>query len=210
MNFKSSKGQNACEFDTNSNSQVDVLNESFNNSITSSSNPSKKSASLYIICEKSQIKSLKSSELSKGGDTSHISFIPVDVHEVRDTKNSFRNLCKACVPSTAQHEITNDLGNTGATSNAFTSSSNLSGQTTNENNSTGFNGKSKSNNFRRSSHKKLNRINQFNTNINVNHSLTTHSHASQSAVNSVSTVGFHKQINDSKWFEQLQVNFNFF
>ena len=65
MNAKSARNQHGIDADTNSNSQVDVLNESFSNSITSSSNI-KKGASLYIICEKSQLKSLKSSDINKG------------------------------------------------------------------------------------------------------------------------------------------------
>ena len=67
------------------------------------------------------------------------------------------------------------------------------------------------NNFRRSSHKKFSRlnngINQFNTNINVNSSLALGGGQSGQTgqLASSSAVGFHKLLNDSKWFEQLQV-----
>lgn len=202
MNAKSARNQHH-DVDTNSNSQVDILNESFSNSITSSN--IRKGASLYIICEKSQLKSLKSSDLNKG-DNSYISFIPVDVHDVKDTKNSFKKLCKACVPSAAQFET--EFTTTQSYSNVNQNSFANRGQ-----NYTSFNNKaskSSSNNFRRSSHKKFNRlnngINQFNTNINYNHSLTNSSHGNQGPQLSSSALGFHKLLNDSKWFEQLQVS----
>jgi hypothetical protein len=57
------------DYDANSNSQLDILNESFTNSINSSNNAavvsgnagtcvgtSRKGAALYIICDKSQAK----------------------------------------------------------------------------------------------------------------------------------------------------------
>lgn len=32
-------------------------------------------------------------------------FLPVELHEVKDTKNSFKKLCRACVPSAASQEL---------------------------------------------------------------------------------------------------------
>lgn len=191
------------DVDTNSNSQIDNLNESFSNSISSSN--VKKGASLYIICEKSQVKALKS-DLNKG-ENSHISFISVAVHEVKDTKNSFKKLCKACVPSASlsEQDFPNQM-------NDKTNNNTLTAKNPNQqNNSNSFMNKKPGNNFRRSSHKKFSRINngitEFNTNINYNHSLTMSSHVSQST-QLFSPVGFHKLLNDSKWFEQLQVIIN--
>ena len=77
---------------------MDALNDSFNNSINSGA---RRSAILYIICEKSQAKSLRANEK----DASQIAFLPVDVHEVKDTKNSFKKLCRACVASSATGEV---------------------------------------------------------------------------------------------------------
>ena len=184
---------------------MDALNDSLSNSITSSH--VKRITSLYIICEKSQLKSLKGSELNKDRDNSFISFIPVDVHEVKDTKNSFKKLCKACVPSAAQNDIDFQSQDLKEVQQGLESRGSLQ-------HTSSFGSKSKpANNFRRSSHKKFSRlnngfngINQFNTNINYNYSLTANAHSNQAGQLSSSAVGFHKLLNDSKWFEQLQVN----
>ncbi len=182
------------DFDTNSSSQADVLNESFSNSINSSSNL-KRGSTLYIICEKSQIKSLKSSELSK--DSTQISFIPVDIHEVRDAKNSFKKLCKACVPSAISNEINSESNH-------------------HSNGGTKSNGKSSSN-FRysvsRSSQKNkstsrfsnASNSDQFSTTINYNN---LNQSANLAAGSSTTNNGFYKQLNESKWFEQLQTIIN--
>ncbi len=185
------------DFDTNSSSQADVLNESFSNSINSSSNL-KRGSTLYIICEKSQIKSLKSSELSK--DSTQISFIPVDIHEVRDAKNSFKKLCKACVPSAISNETNSESNHHHHHSNGGTKS----------------NGKSSSN-FRysvsRSSQKNkstsrfsnASNSDQFSTTINYNN---LNQSANLAAGSSTTNNGFYKQLNESKWFEQLQTIIN--
>ncbi len=51
------------ELDAHSISHTDLFNESFSNSICSNI---KRGASLYIICERSQMKYLKASDLNKG------------------------------------------------------------------------------------------------------------------------------------------------
>ena len=97
---------NQLDYDTAS--QTDNLNESFTSSNTNSTNAVKRNhcstncAPLYIICEKSQVKSFRS-EISK--DATRYVFIPIDVHDVKDTKNSFKKLCRACVPSTVSSEL---------------------------------------------------------------------------------------------------------
>jgi hypothetical protein len=137
------------DFDTNSSSQVDIMNDSFNNSINSASSAQPGSATvnsttttgrisqknnmngggargtpLYIVCEKSQVKSLRS-DASKNtmthesvnndpnnGSTNNslrYSFIPIDIHEVRDTKASYKKLCRACIPSAASTELINEI-----------------------------------------------------------------------------------------------------
>jgi len=112
------------DFDTNSSSQADVLNESFSNSINS--------------------------ELSK--DSTQISFIPVDIHEVRDAKKSFKKLCKACVPSAISNEInseSNHHSNGGTKSNGKSSSNliNFGLLTVNQSNTTTANNKKCNPNF---------------------------------------------------------------
>ncbi len=137
----------------------------------------------------------------------------MDIHGVRDTKNSFKKLCKACVPSAAQAETEpqQQAAPTG-TSSLGQHTSSLSTPFVNNK------GPKSTANFRRSSQKKFTRLNngligsnQFNTSINYNHSLTGSSQqytATDSNKLSSSTFGFHKLLNDSKWFEQLQVIIN--
>jgi len=36
-------------------------------------------------------------------------FIPVEIHDVKDSKNSFKKLCRACVPSSASNELINEI-----------------------------------------------------------------------------------------------------
>jgi len=36
-------------------------------------------------------------------------FIPVEIHDVKDSKNSFKKLCRACVPSTGSNELINEM-----------------------------------------------------------------------------------------------------
>jgi hypothetical protein len=98
------------QLDYDTTSQTDNLNESFTSSTTNSTNTTRRNhinhctngAPLYIICEKSQVKSFRS-EISK--DASRYVFIPIDVHDVKDTKNSFKKLCRACVPSTVSTDL---------------------------------------------------------------------------------------------------------
>lgn len=177
------------DFDTNSSSQVDALNESFNNSINS--NMVKRGAPLYIICEKSQIKTLKSSDLSK--DASQIAFIPVDIHEVRDAKNSFKKLCKTCVPSAVSNEYNNELNNN---TNA------------NLNKTNGKSSNNLKNGVNRSSQKNKS-SSRFNTNNNnsINNDLN-YNNATNNQTNSSINNGFYKQLHESKWFDQLQTIIN--
>lgn len=176
---------------------------------------------LHILCDKAQAKSLKASELARA-DSSAIALLAVDVHEVRDTKSSFKKLCKACVPSASQTEP-GHLSDQ-QQQQALDAAGSQRGQSGQSHSNLGPGGRS---NFRRSSHKKFNRltsnglVSQFNTtSVNVNGSSSLSggaksrtmlsSHVSQSgqltaAANS-SAVGFHKLLNDSKWFEQLQVS----
>lgn len=149
----------------------------------------KRGAPLYIICEKSQLKSLKSSDFTK--DTTQISFLPVDIHEVRDAKNSFKKLCKACIPSSLSNELTSATSQTNSNlatlnkSNSRLSNTNMAKQ------------------FSRNSQKAKSSA-RFNTTneIEIDYG--------QAAANSTSTSssGFYKQLHESKWFEQLQTIIN--
>ena len=147
----------ATAFDFDTNSQVDALNDSFNNSINSGL---RRGAALYIICEKSQAKSLRANEK----DNSQIAFVPVEVHEVKDTKNSFKKLCRACVPSSAGGEMTEVQPPKPGRRPSKPSSA----QT-------------------------------FTTNIDYQENAASQEQGAKAIA------GFHKQIHDSKWFEQLQL-----
>jgi len=62
-NVKAYKGKPTPDPDAQSISQTDAFNESFSNSISSNI---KRGGSLYIVCERSQLKYLKASDLNKG------------------------------------------------------------------------------------------------------------------------------------------------
>jgi hypothetical protein len=168
------------------------------------------------MCDKAQAKSLKAAELG-GADSASIAVLAVDVHEVRDTKSSFKKLCKACVPSASQ----SDSHLVAADQQTVVVESALASQRLSHSHLTiGGKKSTTGNNFRRSSQKKFSRLttaSQFSTSINVNasnnsvssgHHAALTSHASQSSQLAAahSAVGFHKLLNDSKWFEQLQVS----
>lgn len=98
-----------------------MLNESFASSIHSTGvRRNGAGAPLYIICERSQVKSFRSAELAAGQASTSASsryiFVPVDLHDVKDTKNSFKKLCRACVPSAASQELLAEI-NSGQSQN---------------------------------------------------------------------------------------------
>ncbi|CAG2162301.1 unnamed protein product [Oppiella nova] len=64
-------------------------------SSSSDSQPNLNRAVLYIFGEKNQINKIKTESFS------NCDFIPVDFHEVRAVKTSFKKLMRACLPSTA-------------------------------------------------------------------------------------------------------------
>ena len=64
------------------------------NSSSSGSQPNLNRAVLYIFGEKNQINKIKTESFN------NCDFIPVDIHEVRHLKASFKKLMRACVPST--------------------------------------------------------------------------------------------------------------
>jgi hypothetical protein len=236
------------DLDTNSSSQVDALNESFTSSI-SSHQQVRRGAPLYILCEKSQVKSLRSNADSASSTSSRYIFIPVETHDVKDTKNSFKKLCRACVPSTASNELINEMQQFHSKQQNFLNNKKNSNSTLLQQQQQS--GGAKLSKFSSTSNSKLSRsskkmgflsgsqtgINQqFNTNINYHHGVTSHTHSSQhhqhnhhnhhqtattpfsesgsngpsltSGNASSSSSGFFKQIQDSKWFDQLQLIIN--
>ena len=62
---------------------------------SSKASSSDQKSSLFILGEKSQIKGIKSDNNS----FQNCSFIPVDIHEVKQVKQSFKKLLRACCPS---------------------------------------------------------------------------------------------------------------
>ena len=73
---------------------VSHLSKLHESSHASSSSPSNKT-SLYIIGEKSLLKGVKSDQLP------NCEFFPVELHDVKHVKQSFRKLLRACCPSSA-------------------------------------------------------------------------------------------------------------
>lgn len=67
---------------------------SVNSSASSNSLNCSSTSSLYIIAEKSQVRMLKPREVG-----CNYEFFPIEMHEVRHVKASFKKLLKVCVPS---------------------------------------------------------------------------------------------------------------
>ncbi|CAF0740382.1 unnamed protein product [Brachionus calyciflorus] len=155
---------------TRLNSNVsDASSNKYFNAITNSKRSTHQPSPLYIICEKSQVKSLRPENTK---DTSRYIFIPIDTHEVKDTKNSFKKLCRACLPSNSfieapsqshNHHNTNKMSSTSFALNRLTSS---------------------------------NKITRKKSAFNEPH------------IPNVPSNSFLKQINDSKWFDQIQLIIN--
>lgn len=218
------------EFDTNSSCQAsDVLNESFTSSIHSGSNY-RKGAPLYIICEKSQVKvslymfiysyfaklrliglflffclkSFRSADPSSNNRESSSNryiFLPVDLHEVKDTKNSFKKLCRACVPSSASQELLAEI-NQLKLSSMQPNSSEINANTNTKSSFVSKFGRKKSST-------QHNLFNPMNLGLGVNSGGGIGGISGGGAGCAVSNAshiqaGFFKQLHESKWFEQLK------
>ena len=146
-------------------------------------------------------------------DSNRYIFIPIDIHDVKDTKNSFKKLCRACVPSAASNELINEMQqfhskqqnflnnkkNSNATSSVFSGGL---GKISNNSNSKLSRNSKKMGLFSGSNAA----INQFNTNINYHHGVNTQSSQTVTTGGGANgSSGFFKQIQDSKWFDQLQL-----
>ena len=139
-------------------------------------------------------------------------FLPVDVHDVKDAKNSFKKLCRACVPSAASAELTNDMQQ----QQGQQKQNGMSKQNSATKNTTKFSGlATKLSATNKSGRKKsLNNLSHIaNSQLGTNHYATMatsshHSHHQSGVAGQQPGEGLHKQLQESKWFEQLQLIMN--
>lgn len=198
------------DYDTNSSSQADGLNESFCSSLNSACQPAaavtgrvNSSVPLYIICERSQIKSFRSNTEPSAG---RYFFHPIDIHDVKDTKNSFKKLCRACVPSNASVELLSEINsqNTLHKSQGGKNNSSAAGRTFGLANK--FSSTNKSN--RKKSMSSFNSASQYPTINHIDSTGTIQRNSSSNLTGAAKTSGgggLFKEIQESKWFEQLQL-----
>jgi hypothetical protein len=181
---------------------VDALNESFSSSINSSNQPQQPrrgtassvgtGAPLYIICERSQIKSFRSADIASS--SGRYVFLPVDVHDVKDAKNSFKKLCRACVPSAASADLINEM-------QQQQQQQQQQGKPATKAKLVGIATKLSATN--RSGRKKsMNNLSHL-----ANDTAATNSNTAANVTNN-NAAGLHKQLQESKWFEQLQLIMN--
>jgi hypothetical protein len=128
-------------------------------------------------------------------------FVPVDIHDVKEAKNSFKKLCRACVPSAASSDLINEMQQ-----QQQQKSVNADHKQEQTCKSTKFGGiASKLSATNKSGRKKS----MSNLSHLANGTTSTSNYANTSTGTGQNTSGgLHKQIQDSKWFEQLQLIMN--
>jgi hypothetical protein len=120
--------------------------------------------------------------------------LPLDIHEVKDTKNSFKKLIRICCQSTASNEFMNEIKQQ-INSKKQSRSNRVNNHVSNKSEQAS-NPKYSLNN--KSNGKKAGSSLNYQSSFNANQSNNPTS----------STAGFYKLLQESKWFEQIQLIIN--
>jgi len=150
-------------------------------------------------------KSFRSAELSatnRDPTCTRYIFLPVDLHEVKDTKNSFKKLCRACVPSSASQELLAEINQLKQPTSQHQHSMDQPANAMTTNTKSSFVSKF----GRKKSTTQSNLFNPMNVGLNAGSSGGGGVANGGGAVASTGQgqTGFFKQLQESKWFDQLK------